>query len=136
MEANTHGSSLPTESGYAVLHNHICFTQGLLTNTAYSSGVQLEVWWAVTLIATRRVHTEAVDTVYGVCTLINVYKALTMEDLYYPSHIRFSKTLAHFCKSVDQKLLGRTQHHAIKILKSSMYLKKTLQHQANWHLYQ
>ena len=43
-----------------------------LTNTPHTGGVQLEVRWTVTLVATRSVDTQAVHTVYWICTLIDI----------------------------------------------------------------
>lgn len=41
-------------------------------NTAHSRGVELEVWRAVTQVVTGGVHTQSVDAVYWVRTLIDV----------------------------------------------------------------
>lgn len=70
--ADTHHSALPQKFEYLTLYSSICFILVLLTNTTHTSGVQLEIGGAVTLVATRSVDTEAIHTVYGICTLINI----------------------------------------------------------------
>ena len=70
--ASTHHSALPRKSEYLTLYNSVCFVSPSLTNTTHTSGVQLEIRGAVTLVATRSVDTQAVDAVYGICTFINI----------------------------------------------------------------
>ena len=54
-----------------------CSALSTLTHTAHSSGVELKVRGAVTQVAARGVHTQAVDAVHRVRTLVDVWNTHT-----------------------------------------------------------
>ena len=58
-----------------------CSALSTLTHTAHSSGVELKVRGAVTQVSARGVHTQAVDAVHRVRTLVDVWNTHTHTKL-------------------------------------------------------
>lgn len=60
------------------MNNLACRVSQRLTYTPDSSGIELKVCRAVTQVAAWRVHTQPVNAVHGVGTLVDVCGTVTM----------------------------------------------------------